>query len=79
MNINPCKCGGKSSMRTFKHSHFGYVILCETCKKEGYGQALHISDSRLNSVEILTQLQNYTIQKWNAENEIKKEELKSSS
>lgn len=61
-------------MRTFiQNSFYGYKIICDSCKKEQYGQAYNLMDPTSKSVFHLTQLQLYLIQYWNQTN-VKKEE-----
>lgn len=68
MEINKCSCGGNSVIRSFKQLHFGYFIKCDKCNKEMFGQALQTNDARINSIELLTNMQNNVISKWNNDN-----------
>jgi len=75
LKIEKCSCGSeKTNMCSFQHSHFGYFVCCDDCKKEVYDKALSIQDPRKNDISILSKMQEYVIIKWNGLNYIKKSE-----
>ena len=67
--INKCTCGSNDiNMRSFKTDFYGYVMICNNCKKECYAQAIPLINTEHRNISKLTWLQNSLATKWNSEN-----------